>query len=161
MYSGLIDVIAGTLKRVADFKAIGAAPPNRAAVQDEFFFILSRLSFVQLLNCVALDGGPVSPCSFLIFSTTCSTRYLRLIPYIDLANAALPGEHNVRIHQDKVSGNCYLHALRDIAPGEELCIDYNHRNGVSLMASYGFTMGLEKTRSSFKVKVDIRPFLRA
>ena len=63
--------------------------------------------------------------------------------------------------QDGASGNCYLHALRDIEAGEELCIDYNHRSGVSLMASYGFTMGLERMRSSFKVPVPTEPFMRA
>jgi len=130
MYAGLISIIHAATQQVPDFTTNGGSPPTRKAVQDEFFFILSRLS------------------------------YLRLIPYIDLANAAPPGEHNVKIMQDKVSGNCYLHALRDIAPGEELCIDYNHRNGISLMASYGFSMELEKLRSSFKVTIPCPHFMR-
>ncbi len=67
----------------------------------------------------------------------------------------------MRIHQEKSSGHCYLYALRDVAPDEELCIDYNHRTGASLMASYGFTMGLERLRSSFKVPVATPPFMRA
>ena len=69
MYAGLVEVIATALTHLAKRMPGTFRAPPRKAVEDEFFFILSRLS------------------------------YLRLIPYIDLANAALPGEHNVKIHQ--------------------------------------------------------------
>jgi len=131
MYVPLLDIIEGAVHRVKDFQTYGAEPPSGTQIQNEFFFILSRLS------------------------------YLRLIPYVDLANAALPGEHNVKIQVDESTGNVTLHALRDIPAGEELCIDYNHRTGCSLMASYGFSNGLELTTSSFVVPASPRPFIYA
>jgi len=83
--------------------------------------------------------------------------HMRLIPVADLANAAAPGEATARIMADgKI---CAIIAKGEVRKGQELLIDYNHRDAITLLASYGFTGGLEHERSMTRLKFDAGPAL--
>jgi len=108
--------------------------PERAEVEAAFFFVLSRMS------------------------------YMRMMPYIDLANAALPGEENARILVDdqtvKGRSGCALVTKRPVQAGEEVVIDYNHHNAVDMLLSYGCTLGLEHLRSVTKIQFSVPSYLK-
>ena len=83
--------------------------------------------------------------------------HLRMIPLADLANAALPDEANARIVAR--DDGCGILAKVSVKKGEELCIDYNHRDGLTMLASYGCSLGLEKEVTLTKLKWMVPPHL--
>jgi len=44
-----------------------------------------------------------------------------------------------------------------VAKGEELCIDYNHRDAITMLTSYGCTLGLEKMVTVSRLKWMVPP----
>ena len=83
--------------------------------------------------------------------------HLRMIPLADLANAALPGEANARIVAQE--DGCGILAKGPVSAGSELCIDYNHRDAITMLCSYGCTLGLEKMVTVGKIKWMVPPHL--
>lgn len=75
--------------------------------------------------------------------------YLRMPPWVDLVNAAPPGEHNAALRSDEAGHHVDLQ--RPLRRGEEVLIDYNHHDAVSMMASYGCSLGMENKRSVSQV----------
>lgn len=123
------------------WKEIGATPPTFAEATDAMFFALSRIS------------------------------NLRLVPLADLANSALPGDSNTRIIAHEKGGVLTAHkhgtggvsiiAKKSIKKGTELTIEYNHTNPITMLCSYGCTLGMSKTRSVRMFKLTVPDFLSA
>jgi hypothetical protein len=109
----------------------GAAAPAKEEVNTAFFFVLSRMS------------------------------YMRMIPIVDLANAALPGEENARIVVEGQAHNgCAVVTKKPVAKGEELLIDYNHHNAIGMLSAYGCTLDLERSRSVTVIQFAIPQWLK-
>eukprot|EP00927_Polykrikos_kofoidii_P067261 TRINITY_DN62771_c0_g1_i1.p1 TRINITY_DN62771_c0_g1~~TRINITY_DN62771_c0_g1_i1.p1 ORF type:complete len:387 (-),score=69.13 TRINITY_DN62771_c0_g1_i1:60-1220(-) len=75
--------------------------------------------------------------------------YLRMPPWVDLINAARPGEHNASLRSDEAGHHVDLN--RRVRKGEEVLIDYNHHDAISMMANYGCSLGMEKSRTVTKI----------
>jgi len=108
--------------------------PSKDEVEQAFFFVLSRMS------------------------------YMRLIPLIDLANAALPGEENASIRPDRKDPDgregCAVVAKRPVAAGEELVIDYNHHHAIGMLEAYGCSLDMEKNRSVTTLRFHVPDWLK-
>jgi len=110
-------------------------PPQFTEVEAAFFFVMTRMAS------------------------------LRLVPWVDLVNAALPEEENCRMeaegrHFNGTSGFAVT-AKKAIPAGEEVTIDYNYHDAIGMMCSYGCTMGLEHSQSVLRLPMSLPPFLSA
>eukprot|EP00747_Dinoflagellata_sp_TGD_P089432 gnl/TRDRNA2_/TRDRNA2_164314_c0_seq2.p1 gnl/TRDRNA2_/TRDRNA2_164314_c0~~gnl/TRDRNA2_/TRDRNA2_164314_c0_seq2.p1 ORF type:complete len:385 (-),score=74.05 gnl/TRDRNA2_/TRDRNA2_164314_c0_seq2:181-1335(-) len=134
IYEMYAPLVELTCEVIEAAKPIWGTPslPATEEVQGAFYFVLSRMS------------------------------YLRLIPGIDLANAAPPAEENARIAEEIQDGCCLITKCH-VKAGEELVIDYNHHDAVSLLLSYGCTLGMERTRSVTRLQIadSLPAFLKA
>lgn len=126
--------------------------------------IISELTMATIQASVGLwmqHGKPVPrkpEVEAMLYFVMSRMSYVRMIPIIDLANAAFPGEENAAIREND-NGGCALVAHRNVRAGEEVLIDYNHHNAVSMQASYGCSLGMELTRSVTSLKFDVPPFM--
>jgi len=135
MYQPLVELNIKAVRRAADAGLWGDAPaPERDKVDAAFHFVLSRMS------------------------------YMRMIPVVDLANAAMPGEENARICVEEQVYNgregVAMVTKRPVAEGEELLIDYNHHHAIGMLSNYGCTMGLETSRSVTTIQFSVPPWLQ-
>lgn len=131
MYQHLVDLCYQTVKHGEHLWKALSPPrelPTRDTVNATFYFIQSRMS------------------------------YMRLIPLIDLANCALPGQENSRIIAEGQDG-CTIVTKKPVAAGEEIVIDYNHHDAIGMLVSYGCTLGLEHTRSVTRLRLALPGWL--
>merc|ERR1711865_748412 len=94
---------------------------------------------------------------------------MRMIPLADLANASLPESNavvfdtspgvNVRITASPEG--CAIVAKVPVARGEELCIDYNHRDAISMLGLYGCSLGLERSSTVTQLRWRVPQYLEA
>lgn len=134
MYKPLVQLNLKVVRGAVDAGLWGESPvPSEKDIEVAFHFVLSRMS------------------------------YMRMIPWVDLANAALPGEENAVIRVDGQLHNgregCAVVAKRPISEGEEVLIDYNHHHAIGMLTHYGCTLGLESTRSVTTLQFSIPPWL--
>jgi len=83
--------------------------------------------------------------------------HLRMIPVADLANAALPGEVTARIVARE--DGCGILAKGFVKAGQELCIDYNHREAITMLSNYGCSLGFEHLSTVSRIKWITPPHL--